>query len=81
MTDLKEVTYTGKPGNLCVVVNSDERYQGLPTRGLAWGPFGEDGTFRLIVDSKRYPIIIMRELLPSPATIEQLEQNWHVNTA
>ena len=79
--DLKEVIYIGTPGNLCVVVNSDERYEGLPTRGLAWGPFGEDGVYRLLVDCERYPILIMRELTPDPHTIKQLEENWHINTA
>lgn len=78
---MKEVTYIGRPGNVCIVLNSDKRYEGLPTRGLAWGLFGEDGSFRLIVDERRYPILVMIEKDPEPAVIKHLEENWHVNTA
>jgi len=81
LEDLKEVIYVGRPGNLCVVYNSDERFEGLPTRGIAWGPFGKDGTYRVIVDPKKYPILIMHELDPKPEVIQHLEDNWHVNTA
>lgn len=76
----REVTYTGKPGNICIVLNSDKRYAGLPTRGLAWGPFAEDGTFRVIVDPERYPVLIMVEKDPTKEVIRHLEENWEINT-
>ncbi len=78
--ELKAITYTGKPGNICIVVNSDKRYAGLPSRGLAWGPFAEDGTFRLIVDPERYPVLIMIEKEPTEAVIKHLEDNWEINS-
>lgn len=78
--ELKEVTYTGKPGNICIVVNSDKRYGGLPSRGVAWGLFAKDGTFKLIVDPRRYPVLIMIEKDPTEDVIRHLEDNWEINS-
>lgn len=78
---LKEVLYIGTPGNVCIVVNSDERFEGLPSRGLAWGLFGEDGVYKILVDPEQHPILIMVEKDPEPEVIKHLEENWHINSA
>lgn len=78
--ELKEVTYIGKPGNICIVLNSHKDYAGLPTRGIAWGPFAKDGTFKVIVDPERDPVLIMIEKDPTEEVIRHLEENWEINT-
>lgn len=81
MVRFKEITYIGTPGHICVVRNSDPRYEGLPSRGLAWGPFDENGKFALLIDCELYPVIIMHEMDPTPEVVRHLEENWHLNTA
>lgn len=74
---LKEVEITGKPGNICAVFRlSDEL--GVPTRGLAWGPFGDDGKYRLLVDDANQKSVVICEYEPGVANY--LEKWWHINT-
>ena len=81
MVQLKEVLYIGTPGNVCIVVNSDKRFAGLPSHGIAWGLFDKAGEYRVIVNPEQYPVLIMLEKDPDPAVIKHLEENWHVNSA
>ena len=76
---LKELEITGKPGNIVAVYNMDPDYENLPTHGLAWGPFDENGVFKLIVDSDQYPDVMIREYEPHVA--EFFKRWWHINTA
>jgi hypothetical protein len=74
----KEVEIHGKPGNICAVFKKSPFHNGLPTKGLAWGPFDKDGMFKLLADTDEQEEVAIFEFEPSVA--KTLEANWHVNT-
>tara|TARA_R110000822_G_scaffold120633_1_gene254110 strand:- start:4087 stop:4350 length:264 start_codon:yes stop_codon:yes gene_type:complete len=76
-----EVLYIGAPGNVCVVVNSDERANGAPTKGLAWGRFDKAGEFKLIVDRNEHKVLVALEYDYTEAFVARMERTWHLNTA
>lgn len=79
--NFSEVLYIGRPGNVCVVVNSDERANGMPTRGLAWGRFDKAGEFKLLVDLNEHDVIVAIEYDYTEAFVARMEKTWNRNTA
>jgi hypothetical protein len=75
---LKEMEIIGPPGALCVVLKNNA--EGQPVKGLAWGPFSAEGSYRLIIDTADAREVTTLVYDNTPAMVKQLEEYWHLNS-